>query len=123
MERLLEKKESIADIVSLIAGACLFLAPWVLGYAATTAAAAWTAWVSGIVIAVLAIAALTRFAEWEEWVNGIVGLWVVLSPWILGFATTASTAAWTHVVLGLVVLVAAVAELGWLRRHGPTATA
>jgi hypothetical protein len=34
---------------------------------------------------VLSIAALAAFAVWEEWLNLVAGLWLVVSPWILGF--------------------------------------
>jgi cytochrome b561 len=34
-----------------------------------------------------------------------------------------TTALWTHVVIGLVVLVVAVAEIVWTHKHGPTVAA
>jgi SPW repeat len=38
-----------------------------------------------------------------DWTNLILGLWVLISPWVLGF--TASTGAlWSAVVLGILVI-------------------
>ncbi len=39
---------------------------------------------------------------WQQWVNGIVGLWIILVPF-LGF--TGNTFTWTLVITGLVVAV------------------
>jgi cation transport ATPase len=118
---LFERKEAVADIISLLAGVLLFIAPWVMGYS-TIAVPAWTAWVSGAVVVAMAYIALTsyaNFAEWEEWIEAAVGIWVVAAPWALGFAAN-MTAMYVHVVLGIVVLVATFGEIGWLHMHRPT---
>jgi hypothetical protein len=112
----LKWKESGVDIVNLVLAALLFLTPWILGFASDRAAAS-NAWVSGILIGIVAVAALTKFTEWEEWVNLVLGLWVVVSPWVLGLATqTART--WVPVIVGLVVAVLAAVKL-WLLHQGP----
>jgi hypothetical protein len=61
------------------------------------------------------VAALAAFAEWEEWLNLVVGLWVLVSPWVLDFANT--TAMWVHIVIGIIVAVVAAIEV-WMMRHG-----
>lgn len=121
MERLLKRTESIADIVNLLAGILLFIAPWGLSYMAD-ASAAWTAWGSGVAVVVMAVAALASFAEWEEWIEGAVGLWVILSPWLLHF-TADTMAMWSHVALGGVVLIAAMGEVSWRHMHHGATTA
>ena len=40
--------------------------------------------------------------KWQDWANLVLGLWLVLSPWILGFSGT-SSATWNAVLLGLAV--------------------
>lgn len=107
------KSERACDVLNLILGAFLVVSPWLFGFAA--GAETQNAVVSGIIIAVLSIAALAAFAEWEEWLNLIMGLWVIVSPWLLGFAGT--TAAWVHVVIGIIVAAVAAAEM-WMSRHG-----
>jgi uncharacterized membrane protein HdeD (DUF308 family) len=110
------KRETLTDVVNLMLGAWLFLSPWIFGFVSTTAAS-WNAWLSGIVIAGLAIAALVAFAEWQEWVNLIAGIWAIVSPWLVGFSANA-TAAWVHVVVGVIVAAIAAVRL-WLIHQGP----
>jgi hypothetical protein len=45
--------------------------------------------------------------EWQDWVNVVLGVWLVASPWVLGFADqrTAAVAAWA---IGAAVVVFAV---------------
>ena len=40
--------------------------------------------------------------KWQDWANLVLGLWLVLSPLILGFSGT-SSATWNAVILGLLV--------------------
>lgn len=63
-------------------------------------------------IAAFSVAALSAFAEWEEWLNLIVGLWVIVSPWVLSFSAD-TTAMWTNVIVGAIVAVVAAVEI-WL---------
>lgn len=107
------KSERACDVFNLLLGAVLFISPWLFGFASGVQSQ--NAMISGIVIAVLSIAALAAFAEWEEWLNLVVGLWVLVSPWILGFAGT--TAMWIHALIGVIVTVVAAIEL-WMTHHG-----
>jgi hypothetical protein len=97
----LKWKESGVDVVNLILAAFLLLTPMMVGFASDHVAAP-NAWVSGIVIGAVAIAALTKFAEWEEWINLLLGVWVLVSPWVLSFSAQ-TTARWAHVGIGLIV--------------------
>ncbi|MDI7861984.1 SPW repeat protein [Rhizobiaceae bacterium n13] len=111
----MEGKKS-QDLVNLFLAVCLFLSPWVVGFS-LEAMPAWNAWIVGIVLGALAIATLSVFAEWEEWVNLVLGLWLIVAPWMLGF-TASMSAMWTHIVLG--VLVAALSAWAvWDYRHHP----
>ena len=103
----------LCDVANLILGACLFVSPWIFGFAG---AASQNANIAGIAIAVIAIAALAAFAVWEEWLNLIVGLWTLISPWVLGFQGT--TAMTVHVIIGVAVAVLAAIEL-WIMSHNP----
>ncbi len=42
-----------------------------------------------------------------EWLNVVLGAWLFLSPWILGFTST-SAAAWSAWILGALIVVFAV---------------
>lgn len=108
------------DWINLVLAVCLFVSPWVVGFAAETLPA-WNAWIVGVVLGVLAIATLSAFAEWEEWANLVLGLWLIVSPWLLGFAANVNVM-WTHVIVG--VLVAAVSAWAvWDYRQNPHAHA
>lgn len=99
------------DWGNLFLGAWLFVSPWVLQYAAgpgANANAAWNAWISGIVIGVIAVVALFQSQQWEEWINILVGIWVAVSPWVLGF-TGSTTATSNAVIVGIL----AVCLAGW----------
>src|ERR1700682_5060064 len=109
----------LCDVANLILGAILFFSPWMFGFEAGRASQ--NAYVAGIVIAVLAIAALAAFAVWEEWLNLIVGLWTLVSPWVLGFLGT--TAMTVHVIIGLAVAILAAIELWMMSQIPPRLTA
>ncbi|HKH03124.1 MAG TPA: SPW repeat protein [Bradyrhizobium sp.] len=107
------------DVANLILGVILFFSPWMFGFDA--GAASENAYIAGIVIAVLAIAALAAFAIWEEWLNLIVGLWTLVSPWVLGFQGT--TAMTVHVIIGAGVAILAAIELWIMSQTPPRLTA
>jgi len=109
----------LCDVANLILGAILFLSPWVFSFPA--GAQSQNAFICGIIIAILSIAALAAFATWEEWLNLIVGLWVIVSPWSLGFQGT--TAMGVHVVVGIIVAALAALELWMMYQHPPHQTA
>jgi len=102
------------DWVNLVLGIALVISPWVLAFPA--GAATYNAVIAGLVIGLVAIGAIVAFAQWEEWVNLIVGIWVLIAPFILGFGG-AATAMWTHVVIGLVVAILAAVELWGVTRQ------
>src|ERR687888_993120 len=109
----------LCDVANLILGAVLFFSPWIFGFDA--GAQTQNAVICGIIIAALSIAALAAFAVWEEWLNLIVGLWVIVSPWILGFQ--GSTAMTVHLVIGIIVAVLAAIELWLMYQNPPRQTA
>lgn len=91
------------DWANLAVSLWLFVSPWVLGYDALRSAA-WNSWIVGLVVAAVSVSALVLFAAWQEWVNVIMGVWLLVSPWVMGFASMDNAAAlWNHVAVGLVV--------------------
>jgi SPW repeat len=106
------RNERTCDVLNLILGAFLLISPWIVGF--DSGVQTQNAVICGLIIAVLSIAALSAFFEWEEWLNLIVGLWVLVSPWVLGFTGTA--AAQVHFIVGILVAVIAAVEL-WMTHH------
>ena len=104
----------VCDVANLILGAFLFFSPWIFGFEAGKASA--NANIAGIIIVILAIAALAAFAVWEEWLNLIVGLWTLVSPWVLHFQGTRAMT--VHVIVGIAVAILAAIEL-WIMSQNP----
>ena len=102
------------DWANFVLAVLLIISPWVLGFASDVPASA-TAWISGIVIGILAIAAIVKVAEWEEWVNFVLGIWLVVAPWVVRFSGDTS-AMRAHVVLGVLVALASLWEI-WTIHH------
>jgi len=94
------------DSLTFLLGAVLFFSPWLFGFDAH-AVAALNAHVVGAVLAVMALMALFAFQTWEEWVSGVLGAWLVISPWFLGFGTVEAPLL-THLVVGIAVIVLAI---------------
>jgi SPW repeat len=103
------RRESVLDLYNLLLAVVLFASPWL--FALTNPAGKIDLWASGAVIATISLVAILAYASWEEWANLLLGLWLVASPWILGFAHTRAM----HFSIGLGVVVAFLAALElWL---------
>jgi hypothetical protein len=80
------RAESVLDLYNLLLAMVLFAAPWFFAHASQTAVVDLR--LSSAAIIILSLAAIIAFSTWEEWVNLLLGLWLVVSPWLLGFAHT-----------------------------------
>jgi hypothetical protein len=89
------------DGLNLLLGLWLIISPWVLGYA-TLQNATWNSWIPGVIMAVAAFSAVVAFHAWEEWVNVALGVWLIVSPWLLGYGTLDVPATWNHIIVGVV---------------------
>ena len=111
------------DMVNLVLGAWIAASPWVLGIADEYPMAMWNAGVTGGLIAILAAIDLDTPASWEEWAMGALGLWAIVSPWVLGFAAQRPMTVSCVAAGGLVAALAAWAlyaeGAAESRRHGP----
>ncbi|MBR0694935.1 SPW repeat protein [Bradyrhizobium lablabi] len=103
------RNESALDLYNLVAAVFLLAAPWLFVRANPTAAIDLR--VSGAVIGLLSLVAIFAFSVWEEWANLLVGCWLIVSPWLLGFAHT--RAMHFSIAAGAVVAFMALIEL-WL---------
>ena len=104
------RSESVLDLYNLLLAVILFGAPAFLAHASRTADL--DLGLTGAAIIVLSIAAMIAFSIWEEWVNTALGLWLVVSPWVLGFAHTRAM----HFAIGIGIAITFLAALDlWLR--------
>lgn len=90
------------DWANMVFGMLLFFSPWAFGYFETALIATWNAWILGVAVFIVAVSVLYQFKIWEEWVNLVLGAWLILAPFALGFTDTAF-AMWTHIALGLLI--------------------
>jgi SPW repeat len=109
------RRESALDIYNLVAAAVLFVAPWL--FSLTNGAARLDFWLSAFAIVAMSLAAMWTYANWEEWANVLIGLWLIASPWVLGFAHL--RAMHFSVGVGIVVTFMALLEL-WLVHEDQT---
>ncbi len=120
-------KKHWQDRCNLVLGLWVFLSPWVLQHTMATGAwaarstlsspAMWNLYIVGIGVVAFAMAALVTFREWEEWANMVLGFWLYVSPWVLGFSYSALLM-WNAVIVGALVVILA----GWTiapSRGGP----
>jgi hypothetical protein len=106
------RRETALDIYILAVAIALCAAP-LLSSAGAPRADDWTA---GLLVLACAAAALLAFAEWEEWAILALGLWVAVSPWLLGFQHTRAMP--INVGLGLTIAYLSALEL-WLIHYHP----
>jgi hypothetical protein len=84
-----------------VLGGWLIVAPLALRFQGDTTALVNTA-IVGVLLVATALGAIFVPRVWEEWTETALGLWLAVSPWVLGFETQVAKV--NAVVIGLVVL-------------------
>ena len=109
------------DPVNALLGAWLILSPWVVGFA-DERIGVFNFVAVGVLLIAAAIGAIVVPKAWEEWVEVALGVWLMASPWLLGFAGN-MVAMQNALFCGLLVTVLALWVLGtddeyggWLHR-------
>ena len=108
MKELMDMKR-LRDLFITVLGLWLMMSPRVLHFAAVHADAVWNTWVLGA--AVILITAVSRYLldernPWEDMACAALGLWLMVSPWVLGFAAH-ETERSNSVIVGCLVTVLA----------------
>jgi len=93
------------DVANFVLGAWLFISPWVLGFS-DAGKVATNASIFGIIIALLALSAIFAYQRWEEWLTAAIGVWVFISPWVLGAVSNARIL-WSSLVVGALLVILA----------------
>lgn len=125
----------VASGLELLVGLWLIISPFVLGYsdlgqATKTIASQATNndLIVGFTIAVIGAIRLAnayRFGEyelptmWLSWLSALLGLWLIVSPFVLGFSGLA-TPFWNSIIVGIIVAVLGVWNALVARRLGGT---
>jgi len=89
------------DWTNLVLGLWLVVSPWVLAFS-QNGAALWNALIVGAIFVVLSLLALADAKPWEEWSELVVALWLLVSPWVLGYSAL-SAAMWNAVIVAVIV--------------------
>lgn len=93
--------------LNLFFGAWLFVTPWLFTNQLSTDVANvvnWNFWIVGLAVAIAASMALQNLKPWEEWVNLLLGAWMFISPWALGYSGQ-SNLFWNSIVVGFFIAV------------------
>lgn len=105
-----------AGVIPVLVGGWLIAAPWALDYASTTAT--YNDVVAGAAGLVLAIASVSRRRSpaWPAWANLLLGLWLLLAPWLLAYAPYATSPVLNDAATGLVTIACAAVRIKESRR-------
>jgi SPW repeat len=107
------RKNAVLEVYQLVLAVFLFVSPWLFAFAHGTLRVG--TWVSAALVAAISFVALIAFREWEEWINCGLGLWIAVSPWVLGFQHTA--AMFVNLAIGILIAYLALLDL-WLTHYG-----
>lgn len=90
-----------ASGLNFLAGIYLIISEWIGALSGGERA---NGIIFGIIVAILAA---TRFSEssrpWASWLNALIGIWVILQPWVYGYSGDAWM--WNAIVVGIIMLV------------------
>lgn len=94
--------------VTAILGIWTGISPFIFNFS-NVASALWDFVIVGIVLLVLGIiAAVTTNLGTKrglDWLNAIVGLWLLISPFVLGFSSFVGSAQTDAIIVGIVVII------------------
>lgn len=97
-----------ASRLNIMAGIWLVLSPYIFSFNDT--AATWNSIILGALIG--GVAAVHWFwatrATWLDWADGILGLWLVVSPFVLMLGGAAGI---NNIILGVVVILLSIAGI------------
>ena len=100
-----QERETAPDVYNLFLAVVLFVSPWL--FRLTNEPGKVDLWVTGPVIGIASLAAVIAYRDWEEWLNVLMGVWLIVSPWLLGFPHTRAM----HISIGIGVVVVLLALL------------
>lgn len=110
------------DGLTFLAGLYCAVSPWVVGFGGTTLAA--NNLIVGIALAVLAVGFATAYGHTYglAYVAPLLGVWMILAPWLAAGAVATSANVLSNVIVGgaavLIGLGQAAMGAGAIRRHG-----
>ena len=107
------RRNAILEVYQLVLAIFLFVSPWLFAFAHGSLRV--DTWVNAALVAIVSFGALIAFREWKEWINCGLGLWIGVSPWVLGFQHTAGM--FVNLAVGVLIAYLALLDL-WLIHYG-----
>jgi hypothetical protein len=90
--------------LALLTGLYVAASPWIVGFSATTSLT-WCDFIAGIAVAFMAYGFATGLdrSHGMTWTLPVLGVWVIVSPWILRGLPLTTGMIWSNVVAGVVL--------------------
>ncbi|MCW2878464.1 MAG: repeat protein [Sphaerisporangium sp.] len=109
----------VIDGLTLLAGLYLAISPWVVGFNGLSRLSV-SNMVTGLALAALALGFASAYGRTYglTWIAPILGVWTILSPWIIRSHTTGSI--WNNVITGIVILLLGLGAMAVGTRKMPT---
>ncbi len=102
-----------ASWINIVLGIWVIVSPFVLAFAQFPRAM-WNNVATGALVGILAIirAGTPQQPGWS-WMNVLLGIWLIISPFVLAFAN--GVALWNNVILGIIIIITAWANAATTR--------
>jgi hypothetical protein len=107
-----------ASTLNVVAGAWLIISPWAIGYAEVVAAT-WNNVVIGALVVIFAGIRLMfpdRYPGFS-WINAVLGVWLIVAPWVFQFGELARGAVWNDTLVGIAIAIIAAGSALSTVRH------
>ncbi|HWH51483.1 MAG TPA: SPW repeat protein [Gemmatimonadaceae bacterium] len=90
----------VASGLNFLAAIYLIISAWMrdVGGGATP-----NAIIFGIIVAILAASRFSGARPWAAWIDALIGIWMIISPWIYGYAGGGWM--WNSIIVGVIMLV------------------
>lgn len=105
--------------LGFLAGLYLAVSPWVVGFSNLTTLTV-NNLITGIALMLLAVGFASAFGRTHgmAWVAPVIGVWTIVSPWVVSGAVHTTRTIWSNVVVGAVALILGLGAVGvGLRRR------
>jgi SPW repeat len=101
------------DGATLLAGVYLAISPWVIGFRPAGRDLATNDLICGIAVALLALGYATAFGRTHglAWVAPVIGIWTIVSPWVILGGDAAGGTILSNVICGAVITLLGLAAL------------